>query len=169
MSKPPRDEVEKPRIVAVFDVRVPKRFITRTLQPIFFARGKPIVIFHFLGNRFSYLKSDPQTRCDHLSDEDLVREIELRYERFWQKKLCFLFTTDRGFYKMARRAIRKSNILLVRVPLWGKEHFTRREAQKQFSVCIIKMLREALSQYKRKGSRAYDYFQRRLQKPGDVL
>ncbi len=98
--------------------------------------------FRFLGRELSIFRGDGITRCDRMSDDELVEEISHRYKRNYEGRACVLFTADPGFYDVAWRVLRKKTkrklaIFVVILPLCGKDTFPRAKVIKCLQSHIV--------------------------------
>jgi len=147
-------EREKP-LVAVFDVRIPKRHIIRYVKPLFSGEnGGPKVLFAFLNNKRA---QNPELcrSCNNLEDSELVEELLYRHQRNWGKVPCFFFTSDRKFYLENHRTLRESDIILIFVPLINKNGaIPRRKVIKILKCCIAPVLQRACHWHREYGEMA---------------
>ena len=147
-------------IVVIFDVKMPKRMIQREILPNFKKADSPSIQFYFFSRKPALIR--PDKKCDNLSDDDLIRDIKLRYARYWRGKLCIFFTTDQGVYDLARGLIRKSPLLLVSIPLCGKSHFSRRAVGKILKRSIVPLIKRMRHKVRELGAeKAQEYFRKR--------
>lgn len=146
-------------IVLVCDVKIPKRLVLRHVAP--FVRdnaGNPMARCKFLTRPFRRDGS----RYDQLSDEELAAEIWSLYEKHWQGKICLICTADQGFYDVARRVIRKSSFILIKIPLFGRQSFSRRRTALILATTLVPLIRKVFDKYRKDGyARALAFSRRR--------
>lgn len=130
----------KQKIVALFDTRIPRRHVERCVIPLL---ADAEAGFIFLNNSNAQCPAIYGT-CNNLEDSELVVELIYRYQKKWLGMPCFFFTADRKFYLENHAVLRRSDIILILVPLFGKFGATpRKKVIKILINTIVPVLQKA--------------------------
>ena len=153
--------IYSPPIVAVLDVRLPRKIVIREVLPALRCgfKKRQIASLKFLNRKLALSGEKRNLYCDALGDNDLIHEVALRQQRYWMGKICIFFTADQGFHRTARRALKKNqSILLSILPLCGRSSFSRRQVAECLKECMVRVIRKVYFISVKKEGRTAAYF-----------